>query len=144
MTMKKTYIFFLKIEALIDDELSACPAASRKHFKRLLAEMLKHNDCFCELYRSLLLEDFLDGGAHLYDIDAKLGEITLKDELQIIEPFFKKLPEDSQKYFRELIEHDEKKWDLLFDIFLKEIRKLMLTCVSFFEHIDYSKKKQER
>jgi hypothetical protein len=134
----------MKIEAKINEKLSACPKTAGKHFKRLLTEMLKHNDCIGEIYRSLLLEDFLSNITHIYDVASGLQNTILKSEQEIIEPFFAVLPEDSQEYFRELIASDGNEWDLLFGIFLDQIRNLVVTDVSFFESVEYSNERDKR
>jgi hypothetical protein len=135
----------MKLETVSPEPAQVIPgdAEEQKHIDRLLEELYRQNKTVCELYSMLTLSALLDGHQR-YDVDEKLQNMKLKDEIVILEPVFAALPGDSREFFRLKFAKDSKEEDDMYTKIMSRLKNLVLTEVSFFESIDYSKKKKER
>jgi hypothetical protein len=143
--MKKEYIIIMKLETESPEPDQIIPGdeEEQKHIDRLIKELYRQNKAICELYSMLTLTELLDDN-HKYFVDEKLTQISFKSELEILEPVIQALPGDSQEFLRWKFAPDSSDNDDMYNKIMSQLDDLIMTNISFFESLDYSKKKDKR
>lgn len=103
--MKKTYILLLEFEAEIKERFRTNNRKKKKYLNKLLREFLKNDQVILSIYRLWLMSD-LGSDNHIYEIDRNLSILETRDELEIIKPVIRILPDDAKEHFHKIFSKD--------------------------------------
>jgi hypothetical protein len=80
----------------------------------------------------MLLEDIING-SHLYEMSDDFQTEMPENEIEILEPVLKALPEDSQAFFRMAFDDLNEKKDYMLELILNRFDVLRVSRLCFFE-----------
>lgn len=130
--MKKKFVFILEFEADIGEKVSKGCSKEDRFFAALFKEVLKNDKVIRNLYRLMLMSDF-EGGNHIYEMEKDIHALGMKDELEIIKPVLRYLPDDAIAHFLNIFESKDERREKFFDRFFSEFGNLKIIKSNFME-----------
>ena len=130
--MKKKYILILELETRINEKIADAKKEQSGCYNSLLQEVLKNNKIIRDLYWLWLISE-LSNSNHIYEMSQNVAQLKEKDELEILKPLLKNLPEETKEYFLKVFQATDEKRDEFFETFFSQFDTLKVTKANFIE-----------
>jgi|GEM_PF-6589788 len=130
--MIKKYSVTLEFEAHVTENVPVELQDKFEHFEEFLKELLKNKQAINDIYKNLLICDFLQGN-NLFEINIKNLNSEVKDECKIIKRVAESLKGSPKKTFLKLLELNNKRTNMFFEEVFDLLGELKLNGFIFSE-----------